>query len=103
MTKDSVDQEFEAEVREHGGVKMHVVYVNTSAVAEFSVPRTTTLDEAFNKAYAELKEKRRPTDTFFCEDGAPLQQYLSLTLEELHRRKICRKRRFQISGETGGA
>jgi hypothetical protein len=70
---------------------------------EFREPRQDTLKGTFAQAYTELKEKPRPEDRYLCEDGVDLSPYLDLTLEELHRRKICRKRRFQIAGPTGGA
>lgn len=107
MSTDAVDveeREFEEESRAHGGkVRVTVTYVNTSETVEFRMPRKDTLKETFAEGYKELKEKPRPEDRYLCEDGHDLAPYLGLTLEELHKRKICRKRRFQIAGPTGGA
>jgi hypothetical protein len=101
---DVEDQEFEDEARAHGGkVKVFVTYVNTSVTVDFRVPRTDTLKATFDQAYHELKEAPRPEDRYLCETGENLAPYLSLTLEELHKRRICRHRRFQIAGPTGGA
>jgi hypothetical protein len=102
--QDVEDQQFEEEARDHGGkVRVFVTYVNTSVTVEFRMLRTATLKETFDHAYQELKETPRPEDRYLCETGENLASFLSLTLEELHRRKICRHRRFQIAGPTGGA
>lgn len=101
---DDQDRKFEEESHAHGGkVRVTVTYVNTSATVDFRMPRKATLKETFAQAYDELKEKPRPEDRYLCEDGHDLAPHLGLTLEELHKRKICRKRRFEIAGPTGGA
>jgi|SRR5580658_1566444 hypothetical protein len=98
------DQQFEEEAQAHGGkVKVWVTYVNTSVTVEFRMPRTATLKATFDQAYVELKEAPRAEDRYLCESGENLVPHLGLTLEELHKRKICRHRRFQIAGPTGGA
>lgn len=107
MNADSVnlgDREFDDDANAHGGkVRVTVTYINTSMTVEFRMPRDSTLKQAFDQGYLELKESPRPDDRCLCEDGASMVSYLGLTLEELHKRKICRKRRFQIAGPTGGA
>jgi hypothetical protein len=101
---DDDDREFEEESRMHGErVQVTATYVNTSTTVEFRMARTATLKQAFAEGYEELKEKPRPDDRYLCEDGEDLAPFLAVTLEELHKRKICRKRHFQIAGPTGGA
>jgi len=101
---DVEEKQLEDESRAHDGrVKVFVTYVNTSMTVEFRMPRTATLKATFDQAYLELKEAPRPEDRYLCESGENLAPYLGLTLEELHKREICRHRRFQIAGPTGGA
>lgn len=98
------DRNLQAEPAEHGGqLPVHVMYVNTGERTRFLVPPTTTLQGVFQQAYMLLKEVQRPGDKYFCEGGLDLGSYLTLTLEELHRRKICDKRHYEIAAETGGA
>jgi hypothetical protein len=98
------NRDLQAELDAHGGhLPVHLLYVNTGERTKFSVPRTTTLHAVFQEAYKLLKEAQRAGDKYFCEGGLDLGPYLGLTLEELHRRKICTKRHYEIAGETGGA
>lgn len=101
---DQSDEEFEKEARgNEGRVRVTVTYINTSETEDFRMPRSASLNQVFEKAYEVLGETRRPDDKFFCKGGLDLSPYLSLTLDELHRRKICRKRHYEIASETGGA
>lgn len=98
------DRDFNDEANRHGGkVKVAVTYANTDETERFEMPRDATLTQVFDKAYELLEEPRRPADKFFCKGGDSMADYLNLTLEQLHRKKICRKRHFEIVGETGGA
>lgn len=103
-TDDQALDEFEDETnRNEGKVQVKVTYVNTSETVDFRVHRAATLNDVFNEAYGLLTEPRRDTDKFFCKGGLDLKPYLQDTIKELHRRKICPKRHYEIAGETGGA
>jgi hypothetical protein len=104
QTHDEQHDEFEEDSRKgNGTVRVTVEYVNTSESQHFRMPRTATLREVFAKAYEVLGEKPQDGDQFSCKDGKDLMPYLDLTLEQTHRKGICRARHYQIVGQTGGA
>lgn len=87
----------------HGNPVVEVLYLKTNLDKKFHVPWSDTLQQVWDQAYIELKEKRVDGDAFECQDGHSLMGNLGQTLEQLRDQKICVDRKFQIRGPAGGA
>jgi len=86
------------------GPRVEVLYVNSLKEVAFHAEWNDTFAEVWERAYRELKEKRKEGDKFQCRDGSvDLTPHLQLTLRQARERGICAKRHFQIAGPTGGA
>lgn len=93
----------EAEARD----KSHLLAVsfldtNTNDAARFAVPGHVALQEAWNMAYDELDETRRPNDVLESRSGQRLTADLDKTIEDV-KEHVVPDLRFQIVGEQGGA
>lgn len=84
-------------------VKVNFIYLNSNEEVEFFASISDTLDSVWNTAYNKLEEAKKASDKLECDSGDNLAAYLNLTLDQLHEKKICVKRKFQIRCETGGA
>lgn len=86
-----------------GGPIVEVEDLHTNEDVKFNAEWTDTVQQIWDRAYAQLGETRKDTDVFECQDGHSLMGSLSLTLEQLRDQHVCRNRKFQIRGGTGGA
>jgi len=84
-------------------VTVEFIYLNTNEETKFLVSWEDTLAQVWEQAYDKLGEVHREKDELECQNGESLMSYLNLTLIELHERRICQERKFQIKSETGGA
>jgi hypothetical protein len=85
------------------GVRVNFVYLNSNEEIDFFASISDTLGSVWNTAYEKLEETKKQDDKLECDSGADLVAYLNLTLDQLHEKKICVKRKFQIRCSTGGA
>jgi hypothetical protein len=69
----------------------------------FKLALTDTLLTAWEHAYSELEEPRRPDDHLQTDSGQDMSSYLALTLEQLRDQHLASGFHFQIVGPTGGA
>ena len=83
-------------------VEVTVVYVPASKSEKFTVPKSDTLQQLLDKAYAAFGEKPQQGDTYFCKSGENLTGDLSKTIEAVISSK-CRVAVIEIRRQTGGA
>jgi hypothetical protein len=77
--------------------------LNTNETARFAVPGDVTLQRAWDMAYDELGEVRRPSDILeVYPSGQPLTSDLDKTIRYV-KEHLVPDLRFQIHGEKGGA
>src|SRR5580693_7640992 len=77
--------------------------LNTNETARFAVPGDVTLQRAWDMAYDELGEVRRPGDILeVLHTGQPLTSDLDKTVRFV-KEHLVHDLRFQIHGEKGGA
>jgi hypothetical protein len=77
--------------------------LNTNETARFAVPGEVTLERAWDMAYDELGEARRPNDVLEARSsGQPLTGDLDKTIRYV-KEHLVPDLRFQIHGEQGGA
>jgi hypothetical protein len=76
--------------------------LNTNETARFAVPGDVTLQEAWNMAYDELGETRRPNDVLESRSGQSLTAELDKTIRYV-KEHVVPDLRFQIHGDQGGA
>jgi hypothetical protein len=77
--------------------------LNTNETARFAVPGDVTLQRAWDMAYDELGEVKRPGDILeVLHTGQPLTDDLDKTVRYV-KDHVVRDLRFQIHGEKGGA
>ena len=90
----------------HAGSKevpIHVKSLITGEHVNIKLPVTSTVEEVWNQANRKLEESRRDGDTIRCADGTDLMLRLSSTLQDLEDQDVCKGRRFEIRGPSGGA
>lgn len=97
------DEEAVPERNEERGPRVEVVHLNTNEAVSFQMPWESTVNQVWERAYAELEEARGPGDEFQCQDGTSLMGQLNSTLEQLREQHTCQARKFAIRGPTGGA
>jgi hypothetical protein len=76
--------------------------LNTNESARFAVPGDVTLQRAWDMAYDELGETRRPADVLESRSGTSLAPHLGESIEHI-KKHVVHDLRFQIHGEQGGA
>jgi hypothetical protein len=104
MAKDEQKPEKDKpETPDNGGPVVEVEDLHTNEDVKFHANWTDTIQQIWDRAYAELGETRKETDVFECKDGHSLMGSLNLTLEQLRDQHVCQNRKFQIRGGTGGA
>lgn len=84
-------------------VEVHVKNLKTNQKVNFKMPESATLAATWTEAYAQLEEQRAADDEFQCSDGISLMQKLQTTLAALQDEGVCKARKFEIRGPTGGA
>jgi hypothetical protein len=82
---------------------VEVIYLNTNEEAKFHAGWDDTLQQVWDRAYAELGETRRDGDELQCQDGGSLMGQLTLTLAQLRDQHVCPSRKYAIRSATGGA
>ena len=83
-------------------VEVSVLYVPTSRSVKFKIDKNDTLQQFFDKAYAELGESKRTGDQYFCQNGINLTNELSRTVESAIS-GLCKGTNFEIRNQSGGA
>jgi hypothetical protein len=92
-----------AETERAGLLGVTVLDLNTNETARFAVPGDVTLQRAWEMAYDELGEVKRPNDILeVLHTGQPLTAELGKTVRHVEEH-VVRDLRFQIHGEKGGA
>ena len=99
----SLEREKEQDKDHDKGPVVEVVYLNSNEETKFHASWHNTLQHVWDEAYKKLGETRREGDEFQCQDGGSLMGHLTLTLEQLRDRHICKEREFAIRSATGGA
>ena len=89
--------------KDEKGPEVEVENLKTNDSKKFHMPWSATVAQVWARAYDELGEARSEGDQFQCADGTSLTQSLNMTLEQLREAKLCKGRKFQIRGPTGGA
>lgn len=84
-------------------VEVHVKSLKTGESVKFKAAESSTLNAVWDEANLKLHENRSPGDTFRCADGQDLMAYLTQSLKQLQKEKICGGRHFEIKGPSGGA
>jgi hypothetical protein len=92
-----------AEAERAGLLGVTFLDLNTNETARFAVPGDITLQRAWDMAYDELGEVKRPGDILeVLHTGQPLTDDLDKTVRYA-KDHLAHDLRFQIHGEKGGA
>lgn len=97
LDKKPVDSE------DHVGPKVFFEHVASLQEVKFRVDWSATLQSAWDEAYRQLGEAKRPEDRLQNDDGQDLMSKLGWTFRQLFDDKHTKSRKFQIIGPTGGA
>lgn len=86
-------------------VQLHFKDIPEAEQANFKMPETATLQDAWDQAYVKMGVDRGPNDVLQTAGGKPesMQGYLSYTLQRLKDEKIVSAFNFEIVAATGGA
>ena len=89
-------------------IEVEVKSLVTGERVKFAMPRTASLDETWEEAYAKLGETKREGDTLQCaapEEGKSLMSDLGLTLKQARHQRVCGSEacHYEIKGPSGGA
>lgn len=85
--------------------KVDIKHLGELETASFKIAETASLQEVWDRAYAELEIARDPRDVFQADlMGEPidLMDHLQLSLKAAQEQNLC-KRKFEIAARTGGA
>lgn len=91
---------------QHGdthGPKLQFEHVASVQEVTFRVSWSDTLQAAWDMAYVELGEDRRPDDRLQTDDGTDMMPFLGETMRQLFDDKHTKSHKFQIISPTGGA
>jgi hypothetical protein len=92
-----------AEAERVGLLGVTFLDLNTNETARFAVPGDDTLQRAWDSAYNELGEVKRPGDILeVLHTGQPLTNDLDKSVRFV-KEHLVHDLRFQIHGEKGGA
>jgi len=86
-------------------MEVQVKSLKTGETAKFKINDSATLQMVWDTALGkdQLNETRNAGDTFRCVKGQDLTAFLSHTLAQLAKEKVCEDRHFEIKGPSGGA
>ena len=98
----------QTETSGHDTIEVQAKSLVTGEKVTFSMPATSTLDQAWSEAYTKLDEERREGDTLQCakpEEGKSLMNDLGLTLAQARDESVCGSAacHYEIKGPSGGA
>jgi hypothetical protein len=85
------------------GPKLQFEHVASVQHVKFRVSWNDTLQAAWDIAYDQLGEDKRPDDRLQTDDGVDMMPHLGKTMRQLFDDKHAKSHKFQIVGPTGGA